>query len=243
MTEDNASSATGTTGSRTQMERIWTLVDTPGHADFGGEVERIMKMVDGVLLVVDAYEGPMPQTKFVLGKALKIGLKPIVVINKADKADARPNEVLDEIFDLFVSLDANDEQLDFPVIYASAKNGIAKMDLSEETDNVNCIFETIIKYIPSPSMDKDSSLQFQPALLDYTSTSYIIKLFYIKTKKKEYRFVLFLPQFQRKYQLRAELLCKSFQKRVEYCNQVQSNNLKRNRKYGAYLQRFLRVQG
>mgnify|MGYP000239694951 FL=1 len=105
------------------------IVDTPGHADFGGEVERILSMVDGVVLLVDASEGPMPQTKFVLGKALKIGLKPIVVINKADKQDARPDEVLDEIFDLFVSLDANDAQLDFPVLYASGRNNKAIDDL------------------------------------------------------------------------------------------------------------------
>ena len=108
------------------------FVDTPGHADFGGEVERIMKMVDEVLLVVDAYEGPMPQTKFVLKKALESGCKPIVVINKADKADARCDDVLNEVFDLFVSLDANDKQLDFPVLYASGRNGWAVNELEDE---------------------------------------------------------------------------------------------------------------
>ena len=106
------------------------IVDTPGHADFGGEVERILSMVDGVVLLVDSSEGPMPQTKFVLGKALKLGLRPIVVINKADKADARVDEVLDEIFDLFVSLNANDQQLDFPVLYASGRNGWAVKEMN-----------------------------------------------------------------------------------------------------------------
>ena len=119
------------------------IVDTPGHADFGGEVERILSMVDGVVLLVDASEGPMPQTKFVLGKALKIGLKPIVVINKADKQDARPDEVLDEIFDLFVSLDANDAQLDFPVLYASGRNGWAVKELSDEKKDLTPLFELV----------------------------------------------------------------------------------------------------
>ena len=105
------------------------IVDTPGHADFGGEVERVLKMVDSVLLVVDSYEGPMPQTKFVLKKALELELKPIVVINKIDKPDARPEEVIDEVFDLFVELGANDEQLDFPIIYASARNGFARYNV------------------------------------------------------------------------------------------------------------------
>ena len=107
------------------------IVDTPGHADFGGEVERVLKMVDSVLLVVDSYEGPMPQTKFVLKKALELELKPIVVINKIDKPDARPEEVIDEVFDLFVELGANDEQLDFPIIYASARNGFARYNVED----------------------------------------------------------------------------------------------------------------
>lgn len=124
------------------------IVDTPGHADFGGEVERILSMVDGVILLVDSSEGPMPQTKFVLGKALKVGLKPIVVINKADKPDARVDEVLNEIFDLFVSLDADDEQLDFPVLYASGRNGWAVKDLEhDEKKDLKVLFELILSHV------------------------------------------------------------------------------------------------
>ena len=118
------------------------IVDTPGHADFGGEVERVLKMVDGVLLLVDAFEGAMPQTREVLKKSLALNLKPIVVINKIDRPGANPAKVVDEVLELFIELNANDDQLDFPVIYASAKNGIAKMNLDEESDNVRCIFET-----------------------------------------------------------------------------------------------------
>lgn len=126
------------------------IVDTPGHADFGGEVERILSMVDGVILLVDSSEGPMPQTKFVLGKALKVGLKPIVVINKADKPDARVDEVLNEVFDLFVSLNANDEQLDFPVLYASGRNGWAVKDLSEEKKDLSVLFDLILDKVSAP---------------------------------------------------------------------------------------------
>jgi len=131
------------------------IVDTPGHADFGGEVERILSMVDGVVLLVDSSEGPMPQTKFVLGKALKIGLKPIVVINKADKPDARPDEVLNEVFDLFVSLNASDEQLDFPVLYASGRNGWAVKDLGDEKKDLTPLFELILSYVSEPKCYKD----------------------------------------------------------------------------------------
>ena len=141
------------------------IVDTPGHADFGGEVERILSMVDGVLLV-DASEGPMPQTKFVLGKALKIGLKPIVVINKADKQDARPDEVLDEIFDLFVSLDANDAQLDFPVLYASGRNGWAVKELSDEKKDLTPLFELILSYVPEPVCEKDKPFSMLATTLE-----------------------------------------------------------------------------
>lgn len=129
------------------------IVDTPGHADFGGEVERILSMVDGVVLLVDSSEGPMPQTKFVLGKALKVGLRPIVVINKADKADARVDEVLNEIFDLFVSLNANDEQLDFPVLYASGRNGWAVKEMSDEKKDLTPLFELIYSYVREPDCD------------------------------------------------------------------------------------------
>ncbi len=142
------------------------IVDTPGHADFGGEVERILSMVDGVVLLVDASEGPMPQTKFVLGKALKIGLKPIVVVNKADKADARPDEVLNEIFDLFVSLDANDEQLDFPVLYASGRNGWAVRDLADEHKDLTPLFETIVSYVSEPVCEPDKPFRMLATTLE-----------------------------------------------------------------------------
>ena len=142
------------------------IVETPGHADFGGEVERILSMVDGVVLLVDSSEGPMPQTKFVLGKALKIGLKPIVVINKADKADARPDEVLNEIFDLFVSLDANDEQLDFPVLYASGRNGWAVRDLNEEHKDLTPLFETILSYVSEPVCEPDKPFRMLATTLE-----------------------------------------------------------------------------
>lgn len=131
------------------------IVDTPGHADFGGEVERTLKMVDGVLLLVDAAEGPLPQTRFVLKKSLELGIKPIVVINKIDRKDARPNEVLNEIFDLFVALGATEEQLDFPFVYAVAKQGIAKIDLTDEGNNLIPLFETIIKNIPEPRIAEE----------------------------------------------------------------------------------------
>ena len=142
------------------------IVDTPGHADFGGEVERILSMVDGVVLLVDSAEGPMPQTKFVLGKALKIGLKPIVVINKADKPDARPDEVLNEIFDLFVSLNANDEQLDFPVLYASGRNGWAVRDLADEHKDLTPLFETIVSYVSEPVCEPDKPFRMLATTLE-----------------------------------------------------------------------------
>ncbi len=142
------------------------IVDTPGHADFGGEVERILSMVDGVVLLVDASEGPMPQTKFVLGKALKIGLKPIVVINKADKPDARPDEVLNEIFDLFVSLNATDEQLDFPILYASGRNGWAVRELSDEHKDLTPLFETILSYVSEPVCEPDKPFRMLATTLE-----------------------------------------------------------------------------
>lgn len=145
------------------------ILDTPGHADFGGEVERIMKMVDGVLLVVDAYEGTMPQTRFVLKKALEQHLKPIVVVNKIDKDSARPEEVVDEVIDLFIELGADDEQLEFPVVYASAINGTASLesDPSKQDENMKCLYDTILDYVPAPADNADEPLQFQVALLDY----------------------------------------------------------------------------
>ncbi|HCT0577850.1 TPA: translational GTPase TypA [Staphylococcus pseudintermedius] len=143
------------------------ILDTPGHADFGGEVERIMKMVDGVVLVIDAYEGTMPQTRFVLKKALEQNLKPVVVVNKIDKPSARPEGVVDEVLDLFIELDANDEQLDFPVVYASAINGTASLDPEKQDENMQSLYETILEYVPAPVDNRDEPLQFQPALLDY----------------------------------------------------------------------------
>ncbi len=142
------------------------IVDTPGHADFGGEVERIMSMVDGVVLLVDSSEGPMPQTKFVLGKALKVGLKPIVVINKADKADARVDDVLNEIFDLFVSLNATDEQLDFPVLYASGRNGWAVKDMNDEKKDLSPLFELILSYVPEPVCEPDKPFSMLATTLE-----------------------------------------------------------------------------
>ena len=146
------------------------ILDTPGHADFGGEVERIMKMVDGVLLIVDAYEGCMPQTRFVLKKALEQKLTPIVVVNKIDRDFARPEEVIDEVIDLFIELDATEDQLEFPVVYASAINGTASLspDPSEQDENMECLFESIVQNIPSPVDNREEPLQFQVALLDYS---------------------------------------------------------------------------
>mgnify|MGYP001161529834 FL=1 len=142
------------------------IIDTPGHADFGGEVERVLKMVDSVLLVVDSYEGPMPQTKFVLKKALELDLKPIVVINKIDKPNARPEEVIDEVFDLFVELGANDEQLDFPVVYASAREGIAKYEVEDENSDMTPLFETIIDKVEAPKGYIDEPFQMLITTLD-----------------------------------------------------------------------------
>ena len=143
------------------------IVDTPGHADFGGEVERVLKMVDGVLLLVDAFEGPMPQTREVLKKSLALNLKPIVIINKIDRPGAEPLKVVDKVLELFIELNANDDQLDFPVIYASAKNGIAKMHLEDESDNVNCIFDTIISTIDPPKCDTEGTMQMLVSNIDY----------------------------------------------------------------------------
>jgi GTP-binding protein len=143
------------------------IIDTPGHADFGGEVERVLKMVDGVLLLVDAQEGVMPQTKFVVKKALELGIRPIVVVNKIDKDAADPDRVIDEIFDLFVALDANDEQLEFPIVYAAAKNGYAKLDLNDSNDNILPVLDTIIKEVPPSQGSIDNHLQLQVFTLDY----------------------------------------------------------------------------
>jgi GTP-binding protein len=144
------------------------VVDTPGHADFGGEVERIMKMVDGVLLIVDSHDGPQAQTKFVLKKAMENGLKPIVVINKIDRENARPHKVLDMVFELFLELDANDEQLDFPHIYASAKQGFAKKELDQPSDNMEPLYEAIVQHIPPPPKAEQDFFQFLVSNLDYS---------------------------------------------------------------------------
>ena len=143
------------------------IIDTPGHADFGGEVERVLKMVNGVILVVDAYEGPMPQTKFVLRKALELDLSVIVCINKIDRPEARPDEVIDEVLELLMDLDANDKQLDCPFIFASARAGFAKKSLEEESDNMLPLFETIIEHIPAPEGDPDADLQVLISTIDY----------------------------------------------------------------------------
>lgn len=145
------------------------IVDTPGHADFGGEVERVMSMVDSVLLLVDAVDGPMPQTRFVTQKAFNQGLKPIVVINKIDRPGARPDWVVDQVFDLFDNLGATDEQLDFPIVYASALNGFATLDLNTPADNMDALFQTIVDRVPSPDADPEGSFQMQISQLDYNS--------------------------------------------------------------------------
>ena len=142
------------------------IVDTPGHADFGAEVERILSMVDGVILLVDSAEGAMPQTKFVTGKALALGLRPIVVVNKIDRPDGRPQEVLDEVFDLFVSLDANDDQLDFPVLYASGREGYASEDQEARSGDLNPLFQRIVDHVPAPGLDPSGKFSFLATLLD-----------------------------------------------------------------------------
>ncbi|MCM3536879.1 translational GTPase TypA [Priestia endophytica] len=154
------------TGIHYKDKRI-NILDTPGHADFGGEVERIMKMVDGVLLVVDAYEGCMPQTRFVLKKALEQNLTPIVVVNKIDRDFARPAEVVDEVIDLLIELDATEEQLEFPVVYASAINGTASRNAEKQDENMESLFDAIIEHIPAPVDNSEEPLQFQVAMLDY----------------------------------------------------------------------------
>ena len=141
------------------------IVDTPGHADFGGEVERILSMVEGVVLLVDSAEGPMPQTKFVLGKALKLGLRPIVIINKIDRPDQRAEEVLDEIFDLFVSLEASDEQLDFPVLYASGRDGWAAESPEGPKDNLTPLMELVLKHVPAPDVDENAPFAMLATML------------------------------------------------------------------------------
>src|SRR5450432_2475693 len=143
------------------------VIDTPGHSDFGGEVERVLKMADGVLLLVDAFEGPMPQTRFVLQKALQLNLRPIVVINKVDKPNCRPDEVHDAVFELFFNLDATEEQLDFPTIYGSSKHGWMNTSLTE-TDNIFPLLDTILEKVPAPKVT-EGNLQLQITSLDYSS--------------------------------------------------------------------------
>src|SRR3990172_2564974 len=149
-----------------QGHRI-NIVDTPGHADFSGEVERILKMVDGALLLVDAVDGPMPQTKFVLAKSLRLGLRPIVVVNKIDRPDCRPDEVVNQTFDLFIQLGADDQQLDFPIIYASAKEGYAMRRLDDPRRDLGPLFETILSHVPPPSGSPDLPLQMLVTTLDH----------------------------------------------------------------------------
>src|SRR4051812_7175835 len=144
------------------------IVDTPGHSDFGGEVERALKMVDGVMLLVDASEGPLPQTRYVLTKALEAKLPPILVINKIDRPDARVQEVLNEVYDLFIYLDATEDQLGFPIVYTNGKAGIAKLSLEEESENLKPLFEYILHHIPAPKGDPDEILHLLVANLDYS---------------------------------------------------------------------------
>lgn len=155
------------TGLRYKGVKI-NICDTPGHSDFGGEVERALKMVDGVMLLVDASEGPLPQTRYVLSKALEAQLTPIVVINKIDRPDARVQEVLNEVYDLFIDLDAREDQLDFPVVYAIGKQGVAKLNMEDEAKDLEPLFETILKHIPSPKGTPDATLQMQVGNLDYS---------------------------------------------------------------------------
>jgi len=143
------------------------IIDTPGHADFGGEVERVLKMADGCLLLVDAFEGPMPQTRFVLRKAFEAHLRPVVVINKIDRHDGRPREILDEVLDLFIELGAGDDALDFPTVFASGVKGFATRDLNNIPDNIDALFEMILEYIPAPKADASAPLQMLVTTLDY----------------------------------------------------------------------------
>ncbi len=146
------------------------IIDTPGHADFGGEVERVLKMVDGVILLVDAFEGVMPQTRFVLRKALALNLKPIVVLNKIDRPGARPEAVVDEVIDLFFDLAATDEQLGFPVIYASGKQGTASLKLDEPGTDMKPLFDTIVKYVNAPNVEQNGPMQMLVSSIDYDNT-------------------------------------------------------------------------
>ena len=164
------------------------IIDTPGHADFGGEVERVLKMVDGVLLLVDAQEGVMPQTKFVVKKALALGIRPIVVVNKIDKPAAQPDRVIDEVFDLFAAMGANEEQLDFPVVYAAARDGYAIKNLEDDKKDLGPLFEAILEYVPLPSGNKENPLQIQIFTLDYDNyvgKIGIARIFNGKVKKGE----------------------------------------------------------
>jgi len=145
------------------------IVDTPGHADFGGEVERVMSMVDCVLLVVDSIDGPMPQTRFVTQKAFAAGLRPIVIVNKIDRPGARPDWVVEQVFDLFDSLGATDEQLDFPIVYASALNGISGLEHENLVDNMDPVFQAIVDHVPAPNVDREGAFQMQISQLDYSS--------------------------------------------------------------------------
>ncbi len=156
------------------------IVDTPGHADFGGEVERVMSMVDCVLLIVDAFDGPMPQTRFVTQKAFAHGLKPIVVINKVDRPGARPDWVVDQVFDLFVNLGATDEQLDFPIIYASALNGVAGLEHDDLAEDMTPLFEAIVKHVEPPKVELEQPFQMQISQLDYNSYVGVIGIGRIK---------------------------------------------------------------
>ena len=145
------------------------IIDTPGHSDFGGEVERVLNMADGALVIVDAFEGPMPQTRFVLRKALELGLRPVLVVNKIDRPGARPEEVLDDVFDLMIDLNATDEQLNFPVVYTSAAEGYARFDPNDDNDDMVPLLDTILEYVPEPSYDNDGPVALQICTVSHSS--------------------------------------------------------------------------
>lgn len=207
------------------------IVDTPGHADFGGEVERVLKMVDSVLLVVDSYEGPMPQTKFVLKKALEIGLYPIVVINKIDRKDARPNEVLDEVFELFIELGANDDQLDFPVVYCSAKDGYAVLDSDQQGEDMNPLFDIIIKEVKAPEGYIDKPFQMLVTTID--SNEYVGRIAIGKIERGSVR----------KNQQVVVISKDSIQSNVKVSNLYVYNGLKREEAEEAKLGDIIAISG
>lgn len=202
------------------------IIDTPGHADFGGEVERSLKMVDGVILLVDSSEGPLPQTRFVLQKALNMGLKVIVVVNKIDRGDARPQEVLDEVYGLFIDLDADDTQIEFPVLYAIGRDGIAKNSLDEESQDLQPLFDAIVKHIPAPSYDEKEPFQMLVCNIsysDYTGRQAIGKIFHGSIKKNEQ--LVFINEANQQKSLRVSKLQVYDGTSLKEVNEVQTGDV------------------